>query len=488
MRAASDDSLLLEDIPAGHTVDAIPPPAYWSSAPKEDVDPMAYNRKPVTSAHMIDLIDQRVSTKDSVSLSVTNPGKITHDIYGELPSTSSVPLEYLALLRPSAEGVAAVNYVQLSKSKSSDSNSDNSKATVLVFGASQPAGLAATQMATSKNMAVVAVVGGEHSGNDEMCDIIKGLTNEPGTMVPEEYAMVKSQFNDLVNTVVTGTTTTSTSTTDADTFLSDFQQNLLDYIATYPEHTLPAAVDKEELMFQGKDKDRTYFRENMEAYLSQFPKGAPPIPPQDLMDHFPKEQYAIFKRKFGIQATNVVSGEATTDFDPSDIVKHMMSYPEQQTAMNSTFEFDILNPTTTTHKMGGPIAGAIIAVTPYLASACEAVHKEKTLRAKAEALQFLTDAERNSFAAANAVYNLAKKNNAKVVVVGGSLPGLTSVEPTPADVQEALSAMEIEDDGTCKLNHFVQVYRAGDFPIYADYAVHRATEVLAGPRQVVVTK
>jgi hypothetical protein len=35
---------------------------------------------------------------------------------------------------------------------------------------------------------------------------------------------------------------------------------------------------------------------------------------------------------------------------------------------------------------------------------------------------------------------------------------------------------------------FVQVYRAGDFPFYADYAVHRATEVLAGPRQIVVTK
>jgi hypothetical protein len=51
-----------------------------------------------------------------------------------------------------------------------------------------------------------------------------------------------------------------------------------------------------------------------------------------------------------------------------------------------------------------------------------------------------------------------------------------------------LSAMAIQDDGTTKLDYFIQAYRAGDFPFYADYAVHRATEVLAGPRQIVVTK
>ena len=61
-------------------------------------------------------------------------------------------------------------------------------------------------------------------------------------------------------------------------------------------------------------------------------------------------------------------------------------------------------------------------------------------------------------------------------------------EPTDADVQSALSAMAIQDDGTTKLDYFIQAYRAGDFPFYADYAVHRATEVLAGPRQIVVTK
>jgi hypothetical protein len=70
----------------------------------------------------------------------------------------------------------------------------------------------------------------------------------------------------------------------------------------------------------------------------------------------------------------------------------------------------------------------------------------------------------------------------------GSLPGFESVEANDDDVRTALSAMAIQDDGTTKLDYFVQVYRAGDFPFYADYAIHRATEVLAGPRQIVVTK
>ena len=70
----------------------------------------------------------------------------------------------------------------------------------------------------------------------------------------------------------------------------------------------------------------------------------------------------------------------------------------------------------------------------------------------------------------------------------GSLPGIETAEPTDADVKQALSAMAIQDDGSTTLDYFVQVYRAGDFPFYADYAVHRATEPLAGPRQIVVTK
>ena len=62
------------------------------------------------------------------------------------------------------------------------------------------------------------------------------------------------------------------------------------------------------------------------------------------------------------------------------------------------------------------------------------------------------------------------------------------MEPTDADVKEALAAMAVDDHGNSRLNYFVQVYRAGDYPIYADYAIHRATEVCAGPRQIIVTK
>ena len=68
------------------------------------------------------------------------------------------------------------------------------------------------------------------------------------------------------------------------------------------------------------------------------------------------------------------------------------------------------------------------------------------------------------------------------------MPGLKAAEPNDADVKEALSAMAVQEDGTVTLDYFVQAYRAGDFPFYADYAVHRATEPLAGPRQIVVTK
>ena len=68
------------------------------------------------------------------------------------------------------------------------------------------------------------------------------------------------------------------------------------------------------------------------------------------------------------------------------------------------------------------------------------------------------------------------------------MPGFEAAAPTDADVKEALAAMAVQDDGSTTLDFFVQAYRAGDFPFYADYAVHRATEPLAGPRQIVVTK
>ena len=71
--------------------------------------------------------------------------------------------------------------------------------------------------------------------------------------------------------------------------------------------------------------------------------------------------------------------------------------------------------------------------------------------------------------------------------MGGSLPGLNEIQkPSDGDVQTALKAMEIGDDGTSSLNYFIQVYRAGDRPVYEDYAIRRAKEPLAGPRQIVV--
>ena len=83
---------------------------------------------------------------------------------------------------------------------------------------------------------------------------------------------------------------------------------------------------------------------------------------------------------------------------------------------------------------------------------------------------------------------LVFSNNTIVALFPGSLPGMDTVAPTDADVKAALDAMDIGEDGSTKLNYFVQTYRACDFPFYGDYAVHRATEELAGPRQIVVAK
>lgn len=137
---------------------------------------------------------------------------------------------------------------------------------------------------------------------------------------------------------------------------------------------------------------------------------------------------------------------------------------------------------------GGPVLGAIVAVTPELKSAAEAVAKGKTIREKAEALQFLTEAEKNAFAAYSSVVGVAKDAGKSVAVVGGELPELKCVVPSEEDVKDALSAMALEEDGSGRLNYFIQIYRASDYPIYADYALHRATEAIPGPRQIMVTK
>ncbi len=494
---------VIEELPPNFSMDAIAPPPHGFGDPYDAPDdPMAYHRKPVTSAHAIDLKaggGGRISAVDSAA--VGPGGEVAHGRYGAVDpgAASTVPLEYLALLRPASEGAAALR--EISEAAPS---SGGGGATVLVYGASRPAGMAAVQLATAEGHAVVAVVDGGHSGNDDMVDAIKGLISEPGTAVSEEYALLRANFRDLVTRTAQGEDYTSF---DFDVnqyqFLSDFKENLLDYIEYYPSD-LPAAVDAETMKFVGKEKDRANFKTNMTAYLSQFQPGAEPIDPAVLDANFTVDQYCLFKKKFGIQTTAVISGgddlgTDTNNFAPADIVRRMCYSPEETTGMRDTnagdnhypFEFSTRAgppPLAPTLK-GGPVLGAIVEVTPNLSAACEAVAAAGTLRDKAEALQFLTESQKNAYAAASSVVSIAKKAGGTVRTVGGSLPGLVEIKkPKEGDIRKALSSMEIGDDGSSKLNYFIQVYRAGDWPVYEDYAIHRAKEPLSGPRQIVVTK
>lgn len=484
----------IEPLAPGHTLESVPmPPSFSPSTEPQPEEPMAYVRNPVTSAHAIEVTSDppRVSVRDSAAIGPN--GTIVHGRYGELSreSTKGIPLEYLALLRPAAEGAAAVRTV-----------TEGDSGTLLVYGGSRDGGMSAVQLAASSGCAVVSVVDGQHSGNEEMSDIVKHMSPEPGTAVPEEFALVKCNFRHLVRCTSEGDDPSKWTNYDPDTFLSDFKQNAIDYAAAFPE-TLPAAVDPAVLDFQGQEKDRENFRINMDTYLSQFQPSATPTDPAKLDANFDLTQYAAFKAKFHVQTTALIThNDEPQFFEPSRAVMEMSNLPEplneriaQQKAADGfdfvPYEFSILDQKFgpgVEPKVGGPILGAVIVSTPDLKVAAEAVEAAPTLRAKAEALQFLTDGQRNSFSAACAVAAIAKEAGRKVVVIGGTLPGLETVEPTDADIQEALSAMAILDDGKSRLNYFLQVYRAGDFPVYADYAVFRATEVLAGPRQIVVTK
>lgn len=487
------------------TQDAVKPPHYWVEPDPDAPEPMMYIRKPVTSASAIDLTSRlpKLSVADAVSL--TAEGAVRHGRYGILPRSvvENIPLEYLALLHPSAQAAAALRMILES------SNSSSSGGTVLVYGASQPAGMAATQLAASSSsppLAVIAVVDAQHSGDSEMVDCVKNMAPYPGTAVPEEFAVIKRDFYDLVNLTVAGEQRSTSNYNCATDFLPDFVDNLVDFAAFFPQEK-GAAVLPSLKVFAGKEKDRAKFHDNMEAYLEQFPQGVPPVPPKaEIKEKFGPDVYAIYKSRFGIQTSSIISGdEDLPDFEPSQLVKTLMyTSPEELQKELSThytsnnnrtsdfvpFDFNVLSPIHEEEFKGaGPVVGAIVVATPTLVKACEAVAKGKTLREKAEALQYLTQMEQKAFAAATAVVTVAKKAGKDVVVVGDySLPGHKSVELKTDDVHTALSAMEVQDDGSSKLNFFVQVYRAGDFPVYESYAIHRATEPLSGPRQIVVTK
>lgn len=465
---------VIDRLPSIATVDA-----------KVSDDPAAYIRGPVTAAHMVDTEKKEVSTLDSAALSPT--GSVLHGRYGDLgDAAGAIPLEFLALLRPAAEAAAALR-VTTEKAK-------DSKGTFLIYGASQANGLAAAQLASAAGHAVIGVVGGEHSGDEDMMELVKGLIEEPGTAVPEEYALSKKNFANLVQGISSGDE--GIPPAKPSDFLDDFKTNFIAYSEAYPD-TRPAAVDAEIMEFKYMEKDREQWEANMEAYLSQFPPGAPPVDKAKLDSFFSTEQYEIFRNKFWKQTSAAISGDKLP-FSPPHIVKEQLEAPE--TLSHAThagagaffpYSFSSLKqayPEGTEAKAGGPILGAAIAVTPALKTAAEKVAAAKTLREKGEALQFLSRNERAAFGAACSVAAAAKKAGAPVVVMGGSLPELPTAKETDADVKEALAAMDIDDNGETRLNFFVELYRANDFPFYADYAVFKASEELPPARQVIVAK
>jgi hypothetical protein len=382
----------------------------------DEKDPDYYHRNPVTSAHAIDIEKRQLSTLDSVALSPS--GTVVHGRYGELPddAVAGISLEYLALLRMAAEGAAAVAKIP-------------NKGTVLVYGASQANGMAAAQLAVANGNAVVGVVDAQHSCHDDMVEYIKAMIPEPGTAVAEEYAMAKKNFADLVSSVATGKE--DLACYDAKECLDDFKENLLLYAESYPD-TMPAAVDSSKLKFLGMQKDKDQFRANMEAYLSQFPPGSPPMEKQQLDTYFTLDQYEIFRNKFWEQTTSVISGDESHYFSPPHIVHDLMKTPEKkadtmilrEVASFPTipFSFTTVNnfyPAGTEQAAGGPVVGAIISVTPNLKIAVEAVAKATSLRGKAEAIQFLTDSQKDAFRTVASVVSVATKAIAPVIIVGG---------------------------------------------------------------------
>ena len=318
------------------------------------------------------------------------------------------------------------------------------------------------------------------------------MLNEPGTAVPEEYALSKIDFANLVRSIAQGDE--EIKSPKPEEYLEEFKQLFIDYSAAYP-NTRPAAVSESELKFIYMEKDREFFDENMAAYLEQYPRGAPPIEKAKLDALFTTDQYEIFRQKFWKQTSAVISGD-DLPFEPAEIVHAQLETPEKLENeifpgagpevphyMNTTRPFF---PQGTEMPKGGPIVGAIICVTPQLKKAAELVAAAPTKRAKGEALAFLTVNEKATLHAARCV--VAQAGSAPVVVCGGTLPGMMSVKETDVDVQTALNAMDIDEEGKSNLNYYVQAYRANNFPFYGDYAVHRASEPLAGPRQIIVTK
>ena len=81
-------------------MDSVKPPPHGFGDPHvQDDEPMAYVRKPVTSAHSIDLSKGSISALDSAAFGPN--GTVVHGRFGEISAdaTATIPLEYF-FLRP----------------------------------------------------------------------------------------------------------------------------------------------------------------------------------------------------------------------------------------------------------------------------------------------------------------------------------------------------------------------------------------------------
>lgn len=476
----------------------------FETAPMEPMEQGTEYKADVTSTHMV--VDGQVSPLDSAVLSPE--GTIHHGRYGVIPepAASAVPLEYLALLRPAAEGAAALRTLTKQTSAAltaseaaatNDGGPGRRRGTILVYGASEINGHTACQLANAAGHAVIALVANNHNCNENLMFCMKHMLNEPGTAIPQECAVLKYHFRQLVHGIATGHE--GIEDVDIETYVKDFKGLLQQYSEFYPD-TRPGTVPAEMLEFKPymMGKDREQWDANMRTYVQEnYPPGAPPLDGAKFDAFFTPQQYEIFRQKFWHQNTLQLSGEDVKEFNPPELVQKLIRTPEEPakameyaTGYPHTLAFFHKEPFPpgTDIKAGGPVLGAILCVNPELVKAAHAVAAAPTLRAKGEALQFLTKSERQCYLSAKSVVNEALAAGGSVVVVGGELPGLQTVEPTDQDVQHALSAMDIDDDGKTILNYFVQSYRANDFPFYADYAVHLKSQPMAGPREFIVLK
>ena len=85
-------------------------------------------------------------------------------------------------------------------------------------------------MAGKRDYAVIGVVDGSHSCNEDMVEYVKGMIPEPGTAVGQEFAIAKKNFSDVVDGILSGEEGLVSHT--AVECLEEFKSNLTEYAAT----------------------------------------------------------------------------------------------------------------------------------------------------------------------------------------------------------------------------------------------------------------